>query len=98
MARQIRSGDLDENDVENADETHFVANGRTLGFSGEEEVKYADVVWGGECMTMVSLCGRRDARIEPTFMVFKNRYDPIRYGVHRTTSREFPIDRDRRSG
>ena len=51
LARQFESGEIDENDVENADETHFVINydnGRTLGFAGEEAVKYADVVSGGE--------------------------------------------------
>lgn len=84
MARQFRSGELDENNLENADETHFQINfdnGRTLGFSGEDDVKYADVVSGGDGMTMVvRISGGRDARIEPPFMVFQNkaRSYPIR--------------------
>eukprot|EP00171_Calliarthron_tuberculosum_P022372 IDg22372t1 len=84
LARQFRNKELDEIDVENADETHFVINidnGRTLGFSGESEVKYADVVSGGEGMTMVvRISGGRDAIIEAPFMVFKNdsRSHPIR--------------------
>ena len=56
-------------------------NGRTLGFSGQEEVKYADAVSGGEGMTMVvRIIGGRDAKVEAPFMVFKNanRSYPIR--------------------
>ncbi|RLN44471.1 hypothetical protein BBJ28_00018722, partial [Nothophytophthora sp. Chile5] len=52
----FESGTLDENTMENIDETHFVIdfdNGKTLGFSGEKKIKYADVVSGGEGMTMV---------------------------------------------
>eukprot|EP00171_Calliarthron_tuberculosum_P003520 IDg3520t1 len=52
----LTSGQIDENDLGNADETHFlfnVDNGRTLGFAGQSEVKYADVVSGGEGMTML---------------------------------------------
>ena len=80
LARQFRSGELKGDDVENADETHFVIdmdNGRTLGFSGQEEVKYADAVSGGEEMTMVvRISSGRDAKIE----AFKNanRSYPIR--------------------
>ena len=69
---------MDENDVENADETHFIINfdnGRTLGFSGDKEVKYADVVSRSEGFTMVMrLPGGRDARIAAPFMIFKNGY------------------------
>ena len=57
-------------------------NGRTLRFSGESEVKYADVVLGGEGMTMVvRIGGGRNARIEEApFIGFKNsgRSYPIR--------------------
>lgn len=75
---------LDEDDIENADETHFVINvdnGRTLGFCGTSEVKYADVVSGGEGFTMiVRLSGGRDSKVEAPFIVFKNkdRHYPIR--------------------
>lgn len=84
MSRLLSSGEVDENDLGNADETHFIINldnGRTLGFAGEDDVKYVDVVSGGEGMTMVvRLSGGRDAKIEPPFMVFmnKDRNYPIR--------------------
>lgn len=80
----LESGKVDENDLGNADETHFifdVDNGKTLGFSGCNDVKYADVVSGGEGFTMmVRISGGRDARIEPPFLVFtnKDRNYPIR--------------------
>ena len=80
----LTCGRVDEDDLGNADETHFiinVENGKTLGFVGSGEVKYADVVSGGESFTtMVCLSGRRDACIEPPFLVFtnKNRSYPIR--------------------
>ncbi len=47
---------MDENLIENIDETHFVIsmdNGRTLGFAGDDNEKYADVVIGGEGITMI---------------------------------------------
>jgi hypothetical protein len=46
-------------------------NGRTLGFRGNTHVKYADVVWGGESMTLVvrSPGGRRYA-IEDLMLIF----------------------------
>lgn len=49
LSRLFTSGELSEDDVENADETHFVINmdnGCTLGFKGDECVKYADIVSG----------------------------------------------------
>lgn len=84
MKRMLQSGEVDENDLENADETHFVVNmdnGRTLGFAGESDVKYADVVSAGEGMTMlVRVSGGRDGIIHPPFIVFtnKSRSYPIR--------------------
>lgn len=56
-------------------------NGGPLRFSGENDMKYADVVLGGEGMTMiVRITGRRDSKTAPPFMVFKNknRSYPIR--------------------
>ena len=48
-------------------------NGRTHGFSGQEEVKYSDVVSGGEGTTIViRISGGRAAKVEVTFMVPKN--------------------------
>lgn len=71
------SGKLDENEVKNVNETHFIINadnGCTLGFGGDTEVKYADVLSGGERFTMVvRLIGGRDSRIAEPFIVFRNR-------------------------
>lgn len=84
VAREFRSGRLDEDDVSNADETHFSINmdiHRTLGICGEAEVKYSYVVSGAEGMTMIlRISGGRDARIEALMMVFQNkkRIYPIR--------------------
>ena len=76
----FESGEIDEQDV---DETHFTINmdeGTTFGFCGEVEVKYADVVSGGEGITiLVRLIGGRDARIEALFLIFKK------------TARSYPI-------
>lgn len=76
VARELSSGLLNECDVENADETHFIINvdnGKTLGFKGDVEVRYADVVSGGEGMTMmVRISGGSQAVVENPFMIFKN--------------------------
>ena len=56
LQRGFIQGDLYDDLVENVDETHFIVNmdnGRTLGFRGDDDVKYADVVSGGLGMTMV---------------------------------------------
>jgi hypothetical protein len=75
LKRAFESGVLDENCVENGDETHFVINleyGRTLGAIGETEIRYADVVSGGVGMTMfVRVSGGARAQLQPCFMVFQ---------------------------
>ncbi len=77
---------LDENMVENTDETHFLMNQDnhcTLGYVREGNVSYADVVSGGEGMTIVlRISGGVNAKLESPFMIFKNRNRnyPI-YGV-----------------
>ena len=56
VSRAFSSEELDEDMVENVDETHFVVNmdnGRNLSFVGCGEVKYADVSSGGEGITMM---------------------------------------------
>ena len=62
--------------MENVDETHFVVNldnSRTLGFRGDTTVKYAEVVSGGESMTMViRISGRRRSIIEAPMLTFTN--------------------------
>ncbi|EGZ16438.1 hypothetical protein PHYSODRAFT_502225 [Phytophthora sojae] len=77
LQRGFADGSLDENAIENIDETHFVIDfdtGKTLGFSGEQQTKYADVVSGGEGMTMVvRLLGGASARPPPSpMMIFMN--------------------------
>ena len=54
--RVFDSGSRQDDMVENADGTPFVfniRNGRTVGFRGQESVKYADIVSGGEGITMM---------------------------------------------
>jgi hypothetical protein len=70
------SGLFYEDYIDIIDETHFVINfqnGRTLGFRGDTEQKCADVVNGGEAMTMVvritSGCRRK---LETRMMIFSN--------------------------
>ncbi|KAE9040393.1 hypothetical protein PR001_g7088 [Phytophthora rubi] len=84
LQRGFESGIYDENTMENIDETHFVVdfdNGKTLGFGGENKVKYADVVSGGDGMTMVvRISGGPSAHLLPPMMIFSNdaRSYPIR--------------------
>ncbi|POM60316.1 LOW QUALITY PROTEIN: hypothetical protein PHPALM_30834 [Phytophthora palmivora] len=62
--------------VGNIDKTHFVVdfdNDKTLGFSDDETVKYADAVSGGEGMTVVvRLSGGPSVRIHSPLMIFVN--------------------------
>ena len=106
MKRGFESRLYDEDCIENADETHFVCNmhnGKTLGFKGEDVVSYADVVSGGQSMTMmVRLSGGKNALIMPPMLVFQNA-DSVRSirnvpdtvpGVFYRTSPKGWIDRD----
>ena len=84
VSRGFQDGSLREEMVENMDETHFVINmdnAKTLGFVGDDNVKYADVASGGVAMTMVvRITGGPSASIQPPFMIFTNvdRNYPIR--------------------
>lgn len=84
LCRGFQSGEFQEDDFENADKTHFVFdfdNGRTLGFAGEDDIKYAEAVSGGDRFTMiVRISGGKYANIEAPFVIFKNerRSYPIR--------------------
>ena len=52
----FESGIFYKNLMENLDETHFTINmdiGRTPDFQNDTFIKYANVVAGGEAMTMV---------------------------------------------
>ena len=64
----FQNGSFDENLIENLDKTHFTVNmdnGKALGFRGDTSVKYADVVAGGEAMTMVvRISGGRGSSLE----------------------------------
>nr|KAE8934151.1 hypothetical protein PF009_g15863 [Phytophthora fragariae] len=76
LKRGFDSGKYDENAIENIDEAHFVIdfdNGKALGFGGETQVKYADVVSGGEGITMVvRISGGPSGHIHPPMMIFAN--------------------------
>lgn len=75
VAREFMSGRLNEDDVENSNEAHFVVNydnGKTLGFWEDSEVRYADVVSGGEGMTMmVRLTGGSSSFLASPFMILQ---------------------------
>jgi hypothetical protein len=59
--------------MENLDEMHFVVNldnGHTLGFRGDTSIIYAEVVSGGDSMTMVvRISGGRRSMIEAPIKV-----------------------------
>jgi hypothetical protein len=84
LQRGFQSREFDENVMENLDETHFVVNldnGHTLGFRGDTSVTYAEVVSGGDSMTMiVRISGGRRSMIEAPMLIFTNahRSYPIR--------------------
>jgi hypothetical protein len=55
LMRDFENGVLDENCVENGDESHFVINlesGQTLGSIDDNKIRYADVISGGVGTTM----------------------------------------------
>ncbi|KAL2650931.1 hypothetical protein R1flu_019059 [Riccia fluitans] len=68
----FQSGRLD-----NHDETHFIMNmdnGECLEFSGDDHIKYADIVSGGEgMMTVVCVTSGKNAKILSPFMILKNK-------------------------
>lgn len=58
-----------------------VDNGKTLGFIGYKEIRYADVTSGGEGITIiVRVTGEKNSRIPVPLFIFKNqdRNYPIR--------------------
>lgn len=88
----IICGAVEEDDLSNADETHFVINvgkGTKLGFLGCAEGEYADVASGRESfIVMVRFSCVREAGIEPRFLVLtkKSRSYPIRGTPHEVAS------------
>lgn len=76
MAGEFQSQRLNEDDIENADETHFIINfdnGETLGVRGEASMKSADVISGGKDMTvMVRISGGKILYTANPLIIFKN--------------------------
>jgi hypothetical protein len=76
LKRGFDAKELDEDTIENVDETHFVIDfdtRKTLGFVGETTIKYADVVSGGEGMTLVvRITGGKAARVTSPMLIFQN--------------------------
>lgn len=76
LNRGFDSGELNDDLIENADETHCVINmnnGKTLRFIGDEHLKHMDVISGGDAMTIViKVGGGRRASIQPPMVLFKN--------------------------
>ena len=77
LQRSFEAKLLDENMVDNMDETHFILNmnnRKTLSFRGSNKVNYADVVGGCDGFTMVlRLRGGIEAKLMEPFLIFKNR-------------------------
>ena len=77
LQRLFESNLLDENIVENLDETHFIFNmdnGKTLGYRGSIKVNYAGVVSDCDGFNMVlRLRGIVGAKLIEPFLIFKNR-------------------------
>jgi hypothetical protein len=76
MKRGFSSVELEDWCVENMDETHLrinMDNGRTIAEIGDRNVKYLDVLSGGQGMTMmVRLSGGAGEIIANPFIVFQN--------------------------
>lgn len=76
LARAFQKGDLLEENVETLGVFHFIVNaenGYTLGFSGEPNASYSDIMKGGRGMTMLlRVSGGKDAKIETPFMVLED--------------------------
>jgi hypothetical protein len=76
LQRGFESGEFDNVEMCNMDETHFVIdmdNGKTLGLRGDVDVRYADVVGGTVGMTMVvMLTGGLSSNLGTPMMIFVN--------------------------
>ncbi len=95
VKRDFETGVL-EDIIENNDETHFVINmdnGRALGFAGDDNVKYADVVSGGEGITMIlRLTGGKRAQIKRVSSYLSTKVEIIRYEIFQMTFRASAIE------
>lgn len=76
LRRDFQSGSIHEENVFNADETHFkidTNDGKTLAMRGDEHIRFSDVVSGDDGMTMMLLLGGCPAaHMGMPFIVFKN--------------------------
>lgn len=74
LKRSFNNGTLCEKTIVNADETHSVVNmdgGKSLGFIGDQRVKYTNVLSGGIPMsTMVRISGGLNAMIHDPMITF----------------------------
>lgn len=77
MKRELKYGELDEDNIENLDETNFIINfdnGESLDFRGDLCVKYADITSADEGMNvLVRISGGRKLYYENPFLIFKKR-------------------------
>ena len=84
------------------DETHFVIsfdNRRTLGFRGDETVKYADVISGVEGMIMiVHITGGASSRIGTPMLISKMRSAAIQSKSCRILCPELRTDLGQKAG
>jgi len=75
LARGFDDGTIDENLVENMDETHFIYDlDDSIGLCRKgNDLSYHDIVSAGEGMTLVlRLTGGPNAKIQAPFFIFKN--------------------------
>ena len=76
LQQALENGLFDKNLMENVDKTHFVVNldnSHILRFRRDTTVKYAEVVSGGNSITMViKIYGGRESMIEMPMLIFTN--------------------------
>ena len=76
LKKAFEQGELDQKTLSNMDETHFIIDmddKKSLGFVGDEEVRYAKIVSGGEGMTMVvHISGGPEGKVETPMIIFQN--------------------------
>ena len=76
LMREFESGNLNENFVENMDETHFLYDlddHYSITRRGSKSVDYTAVVSGGTGMTLaLRLSGGPNSKLEAPFFIFKN--------------------------
>ena len=81
LHRVFKSGKLREELIYDMDKTTFVTNfdnGRTLGFRGDENVKYAAAASGGEGMVMIlHITGGARSCFGNPMLIFKMRSESI---------------------